>query len=311
MTLDPFIQALFDRMPQLVRYPLWEKSPAEARAAFKLLTQFSDPQSVPIGKTVDIAGSGSEGSVPMRVYTPVAAGSGALPGLIFFHGGGFVMGDLDSYDPLCRTLANASGYRLISVDYRLAPEHKFPAAVDDAYAAFTWISSHAGELGIDPNRLAVGGDSAGGNLTAVVCQLARDRNSAPPIGFQLLIYPAIVMGVPRERTPATGFVEDARNLRWFQEQYLPPECKAADPRISPLMAADFRNLPPAYIVTAGFDLLRQDGIAYSEKLKAAGVAVTHVDYPTMIHGFFLMQNWIPVAPEAISAAAQAVKAALG
>ena len=310
MSLDPFIKSLFDRMPQLAHYPLWEKSPAEARAAFKFLTQFSEPQSVPIGKSVDIEASGPAGPVVLRVYTPVAAGAGSLPGLVYFHGGGFVLGDLDSYDPLCRTLANESGCRIVSVDYRLAPEHKFPAAVEDAFAALTWIEAHAGELGIDPNRLAVGGDSAGGNLAAVTCQLARG-NKGPAIDFQLLIYPATVMGAPRDKSSATGIIEDARNLRWFQEQYVPEGTDLSDPRISPLYASDFKDLPPAYIVTAGFDLLRSDGVAYAEKLKAEGIAVTHIDYPTMIHGFFMMQNWIPAAPEAVSAAARAVRSALG
>jgi acetyl esterase len=308
--LDPFIQALFNRMPQLAEYALWEKSPAEARTAFTLLAKFSEPQSVPIGRSQDVEAAGGAGPVMARLYTPVAAGSGALPGIVFFHGGGFVLGDLESYDPFCRTLANESSCRVLSVDYRLAPEHPFPAAVDDAVAVMGWVEENAGALGIDPNRLSVAGDSAGGNLAAVVCQQAKAAGR-PAIGCQLLIYPATVMGRVPDKESATGVIQDARNFAWFKDNYLPAGTDPRDPRVSPLYAADLSGLPAAYIVTAGYDLLRSDGIAYAEKLKAAGVAVTHVDYPSMIHGFLLMRNWIPAAPEALAAAAQAVKAVLG
>ena len=179
--LDPMIQALLQRLPQLTSYAIWEKSPAEAREDFRQFCSFGAPGNLPIGKVENI----SAGSIPLRSYTPVARDSELLPVIIYFHGGGFVLGDLDCYDALCRTLANESGCRVISVDYRLAPEHSFPAAVDDCFAVVQWVENHAPELLVDANRIAVAGDSAGGNLAAVVCQkakekqkLARDRISA-------------------------------------------------------------------------------------------------------------------------------------
>jgi len=310
MPLDPVIQDLFQRMPELVCYPTWEKSPAEARLAFKRMCSLANAQTVAIGKTEDIKTEGGDRSVPLRVYTPVAAGSDALPAIVYYHGGGFVIGDLDCYDSLCRTLANESGCRVISVDYRLAPEHPFPAAVEDSFAALKWVEANASDLAIDPNRLAVAGDSAGGNLAAVMCLLAADAK-APQLAFQLLIYPSIKLS--RELTSrhfGSGYRLDDRAIQWFYSHYMPEGADPADVRLSPIAMRSASGLPPAYIVTAGFDPLREEGIEYAEKLKAAGIQVALVDYPTMIHGFFSMQGWIPLSSEAIAAAAKAVKEAM-
>lgn len=302
MKLDPVFQALFAQMPNLKLFDLWRATPDKAREEFKRLCKFAEPKGLAIGKTENVKIPGPHGEIGLRLYTPVAAGGAALPCLVFFHGGGFVVGDLDCYDALCRTLANESGCRVISVDYRLAPEHAFPAAVEDCFAALTYVEKNAPDLGIDANRLAVGGDSAGGNLASVCCQLAKAAG-APQIDFQLLIYP--VTHVHRD-DGASG-----NGLGWIYAHYAPPGTDFSDVRLSPLSAKDLRGLPPAYVVTAGFDPLRDEGREYAEKLKQAGVPVTHVDYPTMVHGFFSMQGLIPMAPQAVAAAAHAVKDALG
>ena len=310
--LDPMIQALLQRLPQLTSYAIWEKSPAEAREDFRQFCSFGAPGNLPIGKVENI----SAGSIPLRSYTPVARDSELLPVIIYFHGGGFVLGDLDCYDALCRTLANEGGCRVISVDYRLAPEHSFPAAVDDCFAVVQWVENHAPELLVDANRIAVAGNSAGGNLAAVVCQKAKESRNSPEIAFQLLIYPALRLSSdpePGEEAGSgaeMGFPLDTRALNWFYRYYVPEGMDPSDPRLSPLNAADLTGLPPAYIVTAGLDPLKDDAVAYSERLKQAGVAVVHVDYPGMIHGFFSMQGLIPLASNAIAAAAHAVQHAL-
>ena len=309
--LDPAIQELFRRMPFLADYPMWEKTPADARQEFKALCELADPKDVPIGKIEDFQADGPAGPIPLRVFTPVAAGGAALPVIVYYHGGGFVLGDLDCYGTLCRMLANASGCRVAAVDYRLAPEHPFPAGVEDSFAALKWIEANAPKLGVDATRIAVAGDSAGANLAAVMCLLAKGAKGNPAIGFQLLIYPpTIVGGMSDGRRFGSGYFLDGRTIDWFQRHYLPEDADPADPRISPLAAADVSGLPPAYIVTAGYDPLRDEGAAYAAKLKEAGVAVAYVDYPTMIHGFFSMLALIPLASEAVAAAAAAVKQGL-
>src|SRR6185312_14597422 len=201
MPLDPVIQALFPQMPSLANYPVWEKTPAEARESFKAFCRLAEPQSVAIGKTVDVKAPGPAGEIALRIYTPVAAGGEALPAIVYLHGGGFVVGDLDCYDSLCRTLANEGSCRVISVDYRLAPEHPFPAAVEDCFAALKWIEANAPDLSVDANRMAVAGDSAGGNLAAVMCLLAKQNKGTPHIAFQLLIYPATRVGDAKSAYP--------------------------------------------------------------------------------------------------------------
>jgi acetyl esterase len=309
MPFDP-VKALFDHLPHMPDLSM-SRSPADARAIVKKILSRVDASDVAIGKTQDIDIDGPAGTVPVRVYTPIAAGGGSLPVLVFYHGGGFILGDLDDYDPLCRSIANESGCRIISVGYRLAPEHAFPAAVEDAFAALKWVEAHAGELEIDPNRIAVGGDSAGGNLAAVVTHLAKQAGG-PHIAFQLLIYPLTRMRRDQEwaENMLPWSIVDPLTMGKIRDLYVPAGSDLNDIRLSPAAAADFTGLPPAYIVTAGLDPLRESGTDYAEKLKSAGVAVQAVDYATMVHGFFCMQGVIAMAREAVAATGQALKAAL-
>ena len=311
MPLDPIVSALFQRLPDLLTYKVWEKTPEEARAAYRKLCNVADLKDLPIGKVETLQLPGPAGKIALRAYTPVAPGRAPIPAIVYFHGGGFVMGELDTHDTLCRTLSNDSGCRVLSVDYRLAPECPFPAAVDDGFAALKWVEENATELEIDPNGIAVAGDSAGANIAAVMCLLAKANKGVPHIAFQSLFYPSI--SLTRELVShefGQGFRLDDRAIQWFYSHYMPVDADPQDERLSPIAAKDLSGLPPAYILTAGFDPLRDEAIAYAAKLKAAAVAVTHVDYPTMIHGFLTMQGWIPLAGQAISAAGQAVKDAL-
>ncbi len=310
MSLDAHVKALLDQMASLGAPKLWEIGPQAARAAMKLSIFRTNDE--PIGAVEDKSFAGPAGAVGVRVYTPVSVRAPLLPGLVFFHGGGFVLGDLETHDGLCRSLANESGCRVVSVDYRLAPEHPFPAAVEDCAAAVDWVAANAAALGIDAARLAVGGDSAGGNLATVVAILAK-RKGGPKLGFQLLIYPVTQLGgpeTPSMRENAKGYFLEKGSMDWFTRLYCPDVSHRTDPRLSPLLATDLAGLPPAYVVTAGFDPLRDEGRAYSDKLDAAGVPVTYVNYPGMVHGFFSMRALIPKAREAVAAAAAALHAAL-
>ena len=231
----------------------------------------------------------------IRIYTPVAAAAEPLAGLIYFHGGGWVFGNLDTHDGICRTLANEAACRVIAVDYRLAPEHAFPAAVDDSYAATTWIAQNASRLGIDPNRIAIGGDSAGGNLAAVVCQ--RAKSAGPRLALQVLFCPVMDMSVdtPSRRALSAGYFLDQSMIDWSLKMYCPGGIDLGDPEISPLRAADFAGLPPAHIHTAEFDPLRDEGKAYADELARAGVAVRYMCHEGMIHHFYGMGGFIPYA----------------
>ncbi|MFP3944506.1 MAG: alpha/beta hydrolase [Alphaproteobacteria bacterium] len=310
MSVNPQIQAFLDQLAQTPAPQLWEMPLQEGRELYRMIARMTDPHDVSIGKVENTWFRGPAGDVAVRIYTPVAAGGSSLPGVVFFHGGGFVLGDLDTHDALCRQLANASGCRVMAVDYRRAPEHRFPAAVDDAFAAVKWIDQYANDLGVDANRIAVAGDSAGGNLAAVVSQMA--RKSDADIAYQLLIYPTTEAKADTEsaRRLAEGYFLERRSMDWFYEQYC-PECDPADPRLSPLRADDLSGLPPAYVVVAGFDPLHDEGVAYARKMKEAGVEVELVNYPDMIHGFFNMTALTDTAREAVQAAGRALKEALG
>jgi acetyl esterase len=312
MSLDPQAKALLEQMaanpdaPRLIDLP-----PAGGREMYRAMAAMLDPQGVPIGKIEDRTIPGPAGGVPVRIYTPVAAG-GTGPALVYYHGGGWVIGDLETHDALCRTLANEAGCKVIAVDYRLAPEHPFPAAIDDAYAAVKWVEANASEIGIDPNRIAVAGDSAGGNLAAAVSLRAK-AEKGPHIAFQLLIYP--VTDAPRTTQSYKDFAEghmlEAEGMDWFWNHYV--LSAGADPKhpyAAPLHAETLSGLPAAYVVTAGFDVLRDEGKAYAEALKKAGVEVEYVNYEGMIHGFFNMQGVLDVARDAVKAAAKALKDAL-
>lgn len=226
--------------------------------------------------------------IRVRVYRAPSTPTPA-PGILYFHGGGWVCGDLDSHDSSCRLLADSSGCVVVAVEYRLAPEHPYPAAVDDAVAAWTWIGEHASELAIEPGRIGVMGDSAGGNLAAVLSLAARDGGLRLPLA-QGLIYPALDMefAAASHVSVGTGFGLERRTMDWFREQYAPDPSLWREPRISPLHAPDLAGLPPALVVTAGFDPLRDDGDAYAAALARAGVAVEHRRYDDAIHGFFGM-----------------------
>jgi acetyl esterase len=308
--LDPIVRGLLDRMAAEATPKLWRLPPDEGRALYRALGRMLEPQDLAIGGVSDltIMGPGG-GALSLRVYSPVGAEGDALPGVLFFHGGGWVLGDLDSHDALCRRLANEAGARLVSVDYRLAPESIFPAAVEDCYAAACWLRENASALGIDPERIAVAGDSAGGNLAAVTCLLAKQRGG-PRFIFQLLIYPVTraISGTESMRAFAEGYFLEEDALRCFLDHYAP----GADPgdwRLSPLAAPSLEDLPPACIVTAGFDPLKDEGRAYAERLARSGVEAVHIDHPTMIHGFFNMSGAVPAAREAIAEAAGALREA--
>ncbi|HVU20278.1 MAG TPA: alpha/beta hydrolase, partial [Rhizomicrobium sp.] len=219
---------------------------------------------------------------------------------------------LDTHDGLCRQFANEGGFRVVAVHYRLAPENKFPAAIDDAFAAVQWVETHAAELGVDANRIAVGGDSAGGALAAEVTQLAKAKGG-PKIAFQLLMFPVTQIGKETSslRQFAVGYFLDKATLDWFFNHYIPEGTDKTDTRVSPLNAADFKGLPPAYVMLGGYDPLHDEGLAYAKKLQDAGVKVEVADYDGMVHCFIYMQAILPQAVGAVAAAAKAVRAGLG
>jgi acetyl esterase len=286
MPLDPQAKALFDFLGLTELAPLETLTAQEARARFEALAEARRQVATePVDQVRDMLVPGPAGEIPVRVYSPKA--QSPLPALIYFHGGGWVLGDLESHDHVCRALANSVPCAVISVDYRLAPEHKFPAAVDDSYAATHWIANHAGELGVDPSRISVGGDSAGGNLAAVVSQIARDRGG-PNIIYQLLIYPGtdMQMSMPSIDENAEGPLLTKAAMHWFVNHYLRSEGDRTDPLASPLLASNLRGLPPAFILTAECDPLRDEGEAYGRRLEDAGVTVKVQRYEGMPHGFF-------------------------
>jgi acetyl esterase len=246
----------------------------------------------------------------LRLYSPVAAGSDALPVLVYFHGGGWVIGDLDTHDGLCRMFANEANCRVVAVHYRLSPEHKFPAAVDDAFAALKWVEANAPSLGIDANQIAVGGDSAGGNLAAVMALMARDTGGLN-LAFQMLLFPVTQIGGETSslREFAVGYFLERAGLDWFYSCYVPASADKSDPRLSPLRARDHSGLPPAFVMLGGFDPLHDEGAQLAEKMRAAGVPVTVADYGDMVHCFFYLQTVLPQAREAVEKAAKALRGA--
>ena len=248
--------------------------------------------------------------IPVRVYRPSLAQD--LPVLMYFHGGGFVICNLDTHDRACRGLANASGCVVVSVDYRLAPEHKYPAAAEDAYNATRYVAEHASEFGIDPSRIAVGGDSAGGNLATVVALMARDRGG-PALKYQLLIYPVTDFTdheTPSEREYSRGYFLDREVMDWFADQYFATGADRSLPYGSPLKASDVRGLPPALIITGECDPLRDQGEAYADKLRSAGVPVVLKRYEGMIHPFVSLAGIVDSGRDAIKESAAAVRQAL-
>jgi acetyl esterase len=313
MALDPDAERVLE-LARLSRRPPYEMlTPPEARALFLAGRAVLSPEPQPVAEIRALAVPRSDGTaVPLRLYRPLATDAAALlPGLVFFHGGGWVIGDLETHDTLCRHLANASGCAIVSVDYRLAPEHKFPAAVEDCFLATQWIAENGAVLGIDSTRLAVGGDSAGGNLAAVTSLLARERG-APSLRYQLLLYPVLDCEGRHESHArfAEGYLLTRATMRWFADQYLPQPEDATNWRASPWHAADLAGLPPGFVLTAGFDPLADEGTAYARRLGEHGVAVRHRHVPDQIHGFLLMGKIIRAARPELDAAGAALRAGL-
>jgi acetyl esterase len=291
VTLDPDAAFVFQAFQEAGRPPYETLSAGEAREYYLQARLVTNPDPPALKSVAPLAIPSPSGSIPARIYTPLKLrnAGGLAPCLVFFHGGGWVIGDLDTHDVVCRKLADEGELIVISVDYRLAPEHKFPAAVDDAIAATTWIAGHAQDLGIDASRLVVGGDSAGGNLAAVVAISARDGDG-PAISGQMLVYPAtdFAMTHASHSEPETSILLTHSVIRWFRDHYLNGISDIGDWRASPARAKTFAGLPPAYVLTAGADPLRDEGDEYARRLKEAGVAVTWRTFPGQFHGFFTM-----------------------
>jgi acetyl esterase len=304
MPLDPQAQALIEAAAGL---PATETlSPDEVRATLRERARLTAGEPQPVASIRDAETPGPAGAIPVRIYVP--AGQLPRPGLVFFHGGGWVAGDLDTHDVLCRALANGGGCVVVSVHYRRAPEAKFPAAIDDAVAATRYVAEHAADFGIEPGRLAVGGDSAGGNLAAAVCLVLRD-SGGPRLVYQLLIYPVTDYNFETQsyRDNADGYRLTRAAMQYYWNHYLRQPSDADDPRASPLRAADLSNLPPAHVITAEYDPLRDEGRAYAERLRAAGVPVVYRDEPGMIHGYFVLGGVLDAGRRAVADAAAALR----
>jgi acetyl esterase len=291
VTLDPDAAAVFKAFQESGRPPFETVSPSEARELYLQGRIVTNPEPPELKLVQPLAIPAPHGSIPSRVYTPLKLrdANGLAPCLVFFHGGGWTIGDLDSHDVVCRKLADEGQLIVVSVDYRVAPEHKFPAAVEDAATATSWIADNAKQFGIDASRLVVGGDSAGGNLAAVVAIWARDGNG-PAIAGQVLIYPATEAARthPSHSEPETSILLTHSVTRWFYDNYLNSTADIHDWRASPSRAKTLAGLPPAYVLTAGGDPLRDEGDEYARRLKEAGVPVTYRHFAGQFHGFFTM-----------------------
>ncbi len=314
MTLDPQARAYLDKLDSLQIPGFHTLPPREARKLFRTLRALA-PRPDPVDSVEE---SVTENSIPLRLYRPlspfrpIGTPREVLPALVFYHGGGWVLGDIETVDNLCRRLANASGCAVVSVDYRLAPETKFPGPLEDCFEAFETVVRRAGDFGIDPGRVAVGGDSAGGNLAASVCLMARGRDDLS-IAYQLLLYPIVdfAFDTASYLDNAEGYGLSREMMIWYWDQYLARPEDGANPLASPLKAEDLAGVPPALVVTAGYDVLRDEGRAYAAKLRDAGVAVDLCHYPGMIHGFFQMADSFDAGKDAIAEVGKKLRSALG
>ncbi len=279
-----------------------------ARAQYRLGSAATAGPPIPMARVGELTIPGPAGTIAARLYDRGARTATPRPIIVYYHGGGWVIGDLDTHDGLCRFLAAATGALVLSIDYRLAPEHPFPAPGEDAHAAFAWAVENAAALGADPARIAVGGDSAGGNLATVVSRTARDAGERLP-AMQLMLYPVTddVEDWPSRRTFASGFLLSADDMDWFRDHYVIDPAHAAHPDASPFQAGDLSGLPPAYVATAGFDPLRDEGEAYAMKMREAGVRVALRRHPGLIHGFGQLTQVSSAARAAMSEAAGAVR----
>jgi acetyl esterase len=305
MPLDPQARTVLDAMDALGLPPNHTISPEEARANQMARPR---PQGPEVAKVEDRAIANGDFQVPVRIYTP--AGNGPFPVLSWFHGGGWVIGNLETADCVSRQLAVGADCIVVSVDYRLAPEAKFPVPFDDCYAVTKWISQNSASINVDPSRIAVGGDSAGGNLAAGVALAAKDRGDLS-IAFQLLVYPvtAVDFGSGSYKDNANGYLLTMDGMKWYWKHYLSSEADESNPYAAPLAAKDVSGQPPALVITAEFDPLRDEGEAYAKKLKDAGVPTTATRYDGMIHGFFGMSSVLDKGEQAVSQATTALKAA--
>ena len=313
--LDPEARTLLDLMDQATKAgrPKLESLPhAIGRAAVDKMSEDSEADPPEVASVVDGTLPGPAGAIRFRRYRPLGAKPGPLPTLVYYHGGGFVIGNIETHDSTCRRLANKSRCQVISIDYRLAPEHPFPASTDDSLAAFRHIRDNAATFEADPARIAVGGDSAGGAISAVVCQACRDAGDPMP-AFQMLIYPATDSSKKsKSRTAfAEGYFLSGSLMEWFWKAYVPAAADLSDLRLSPLLAKDFKGLPPAFVLTAGFDPLRDEGRAYADRLIDAGVKTTYVNYPGTIHGFFSLTRFLQQGLKANDEAAAVMAAHFG
>lgn len=284
------------------RPPFEKLTPDEARDAYMKSRAVLQPDPEDVAETRELSCPGPHSDIALRLYRPMGTTAAeCLPGLVFYHGGGWLLGGLDSHDGICRVLANGARCAVLSVDYRMAPEHKFPAAVEDCAAATRWAATHATELGIDPGLLAVGGDSAGGNLAAVMALMARD-GTLPPLVFQLLIYPAtdMTMTTISSQTITDGVPLTSTTMRWFIDHYLRTPADLLDWRASPARAVSLAGTAPALVITASNDPLRDEGIDYAHRLEREGVRVAHLNFSDQMHGFVSMGKIIRASATALA-----------
>lgn len=310
--LHPQTQALLDLMVERGVPPTHTLTPADARSFYRERRGFTQPAPPAVALVRELQAQGPHGAIPLRLYRPLGSSETALlPVLVYYHGGGWVIGDLDTHDTLCRELANGAGCAVVAVDYRMGPEHRYPAAVDDCIAATRWVYSHASELNLDATRLAVGGDSAGGNLAAVVSIAARDAGDLP-IAYQLLIYPATDQhrNAPSHTSNGRGYLLTTETMDYFTGHYIADPTQYKDWRASPLLHTDLARLPPALVLTAGYDPLRDEGVAYAEALTAAGNRASYVCFERQIHGFITMGKLLDEANTAVALCAAELGRAL-
>jgi acetyl esterase len=290
MPLDPDCLRVLDLLRETGLAPVEKLTPAEARSNYRRTRSLLQTQPPEVGEIRDLTAPGPAGPIPLRLYRGTgAAEGGPCPALVYYHGGGWVIGDLDTHDSACRSIANAAGCVVIAVDYRLAPESKFPAAIEDCEAATRWIVAEAAGLGVDPARVAVGGDSAGGNLAAVMALRSRD-GGLPPLCYQLLIYPAtdLMMTQPAYQRFTQGLPLTSASTRWFADHYLCNQQDALDWRASPSRAASLIGVAPAFVLTAGYDPLCDEGQSYARRLALEGVRVTSMHAADQMHGYLTM-----------------------
>ena len=307
LLLDLMEQAEKDGRPKLHTLPY-----AKGRAEVDKMSEGCEAEPPEVAAVIDGTIAVPGAALKVRRYRPLGVEGGSLPTLIYYHGGGFVIGNIETHDSTCRRLANKSRCQVISIDYRLSPEHPFPAPTDDALAAFRHIRDNASAFGADAARLAVGGDSAGGAIAAVVCQACKQSGEAMP-AFQMLIYPATDARRQSEshKLFADGYFLTRELIDWFWKAYIPAGVALTDLRLSPLLAKDVGGLPPAFVLTAGFDPLRDEGRAYANRLIDAGVKTTYVNYPGTIHGFFSLTRFLQQGLRANDEAAAVMAAHFG